>query len=340
MPLDAGEAAPVGDHAAKLIILEPGDVERADTSRGAPHDPAAVAILADVVFRRHVRQNFVPQEARILVGECIVLDTPHRPLADFARGDEDVDHDWYLLLGREIVENYLAACGAAALHEPLAILPDHQRRRVAGIVLGGDIDPVVALHAVIEPARVDELFREFAVRDARLLVRVRHISRDVGITAELLAIHHVIEGVGPADLEPGAESPGTALAGPLHGTGRLAIDVEGRPAGAIYGEQEVGAIAGDGNSLLDIGFRKLRKVRQRRERWNRNENPDYELEIAHLKRLSQESKAQRPNKRTASERPLPALVSARSGVCGAAPPSPGARNRFSSRPCCFVYRSK
>src|SRR2546422_458545 len=47
MPLNAGEAADVGKHAAKLLGLPPGDVESADPTRRAAGDAAAVSILAD-----------------------------------------------------------------------------------------------------------------------------------------------------------------------------------------------------------------------------------------------------------------------------------------------------
>ena len=84
-------------------------------------------------------------------------------LVDFrAFGDQtglnkDGDHDRDFFLENQIVENvddhaFGVALGVTGL---LAILEDHKRRGSFRIVLGGDVDPIVALHAAVRFAGVD-----------------------------------------------------------------------------------------------------------------------------------------------------------------------------------------
>ncbi len=286
MPLNAGEAADVGKHAAKLLGLPPGDVERADPTRRAAGDAAAVSILADIVFGVDFRQHLVAQKSGVLVGDGIVLDAAHGLGAHRARLNEDVNHHRDFLLVGEIIENNLGAGSAIALDAPLAILPDHQGGRLGGIVLSGNIDPVIALHALVNLARVHDLFRELAFGDAGMFVGVRTERRDIALAADPLSVDHVIKGVGPAGFELAGVSPNAILAA-LHGAGGLAVDEQGRRFGGLDSEQEVGAIADDGYALLHVVRGELRNIQLGRVRRKTGNCCDEECQETHEYRVKQ-----------------------------------------------------
>ena len=61
-PLNAGKAAHVREHAAELIRLLPGDIERADAARRNARDRPAICVAPDIVFRLNIRQDLVTQK--------------------------------------------------------------------------------------------------------------------------------------------------------------------------------------------------------------------------------------------------------------------------------------
>src|SRR5262249_30684588 len=173
MPLNTGEAANARQDAAELIGLPPCHIESTDAARRIAGDGAAVTILANVVLSVNFQKDFIAQETRVLVRNCVVLDAPHRALLNKSRRNEDVKHHRNLPFVREIIEDDLGARGAIALNQALTVTPDHQSRRFSRIVLSRHVDPVVALHPLVEVARMHKLLREPPVRNARLLVGIR-----------------------------------------------------------------------------------------------------------------------------------------------------------------------
>jgi hypothetical protein len=76
--------------------------------------------------------------------------------------DEDAYHHRDFLLRDQVIDNIERGIVAVAMDIPAAVLKDHERRRDFGVVTGGHVDPILALHAVIDFAGVDQLFRERA----------------------------------------------------------------------------------------------------------------------------------------------------------------------------------
>ena len=83
-----------------------------------------------------------------------------------ARVDEYADHDRDLLLRDQVVDHVERRVVAIAMDIASAVLKDHEGGGNFRIVAGGDVDPVLALHAVIDLAGVYQLFRELAGRHA------------------------------------------------------------------------------------------------------------------------------------------------------------------------------
>src|SRR5262249_9830967 len=195
-----------------------------------------------------------------------------------------MNHDWDLLLMRQIIEDDLRTGGAIALDQTLTVLPDHQRGSLARVILRRDICPVIALHPLVDLARVLHFFGELALRDARLRIRIGTIGGDVRLAALALSIHYVIEGVGPPGLELARPGPQGARA--LHGADGLAVDEKRRPAGGLDSEQEIRSIARDGGALFHFLRLELRNL----QLGGRDAGSDREKECqlkTHQKSLSQ-----------------------------------------------------
>ena len=92
---------------------------------------------------------------------------------DVAGIDEDADHHRDFLLGDQIVDDVERGIVAVAVDVPLAVLKDHERGGSFRIVLRGNVNPVIALHAVVDFAGVDDLVGECAGGNAGLLVGER-----------------------------------------------------------------------------------------------------------------------------------------------------------------------
>ena len=136
----------------------------------------------------------------------------------------------------------------------LAVLPDHQRGRNGRVVLRGHVDPVVALHAGVELARVHELFRNAALRHSRARVRQRPVRRHVIGAAEFLPVDQVVEPMRRADTQlPGVE-PQIASGNAAHGADRLIVDDERWLRRGLNGPDEVRAVRIERFSALDGRF--------------------------------------------------------------------------------------
>ena len=69
----------------------------------------------------------------------------------------------------EVVECVEGGVVALAVEVAFAVLKDHDGGGFFGVVLGGDVDPVVADHAVVDLAAQGEFFRECAGGHAGML---------------------------------------------------------------------------------------------------------------------------------------------------------------------------
>ena len=82
-----------------------------------------------------------------------------------------------------------------AVEIPLAVLKDHQGGWGFGVVLSGHVDPVVAFHAVVDFAGVNDLVGEFSCRNARLLVGVWGKGGEIEAAAEFLDVDEIVKGM-------------------------------------------------------------------------------------------------------------------------------------------------
>ncbi len=104
--------------------------------------------------------------------------------ADVAGIDEHDDHHRDFFLSDEIVHDVERFVFAFAIDVSLAILDDEKSGWNFGIVLRGDINPVIALHAVVDFAGVRQLFGELAGGHIGMLVGIGRIDRHVVAAAE------------------------------------------------------------------------------------------------------------------------------------------------------------
>lgn len=76
-PLDGGKAADGGVDAGELIGHEPGGVEGADSAGGFAGYGSAVGVLAELEGLFHVGENFLHEEAGVVVTDGVVFDGAH-----------------------------------------------------------------------------------------------------------------------------------------------------------------------------------------------------------------------------------------------------------------------
>src|SRR5437773_1487381 len=264
-PLNAGEAADVREHAAELIVLLPRGIECANAAGRDAGNRAAIGVLTDVVLCLDVGQNLIAQEARVPVRDRIVLDAPHLLLADRTWLNEHLDHHRNLFLGNQVVHDSQGARCAVSLDQVLAILPDHERRGNVLVVLRGHIDPVVALHAIVNLAGVDDFFRQRALWHAGPGVRIGTVRWHICRATSARAIHHVIETMHRAGLQPSRVVPEIALPGARHRPNGAVVDVNLRPHFGLNGPDKVRTFTGERRPLLELlfterGAKRFRKI--------------------------------------------------------------------------------
>src|SRR5579863_9658369 len=175
--------------------MPPSSVEGADAARGVPCNGMAVSITADVVLRIYLGQKLFIQESIILIGNYVVLDAAHGFLAHHAGRDQDMYDDRKLFLISQVIKYVLGPRDTVTLNQLITIIPNHEGRGRVWIVLGRGVHPIVALHTLVDPARVNHFLREFAFGNPRLQIGVRAVSMDVAQPAETLPVDYVIESV-------------------------------------------------------------------------------------------------------------------------------------------------
>src|SRR5262249_38781917 len=133
------------------------------------------------------------------------------------------------------------------------VLEDHQSRSRVGLVLSGDVDPVVAFHAVIDLADVGELIGEFAGSNAGLKVGKRRESRHIQLAAKLCTVDNVVKSMEFAQWLHARRCIPKVGAGKLvHLRTGDAVDDKVRFDLRLDDEEEIGTAPGPSGTFLQI----------------------------------------------------------------------------------------
>ncbi len=121
------------------------------------------------------------------------------------------------------------------------------------VVLGGDVDPVLAPHAVVDFAGVGEFGREGPGGHARLQIGEGSEDGEVEASAEGCTLDEVVEGVKMGDgLNAGSGVPEVGVGEALHGRLGGVVDDECRRGGGANAEEEIGSVAGPRVPLFEV----------------------------------------------------------------------------------------
>src|SRR6202000_2650389 len=123
--------------------------------------------VADGVVERAAHGVFQRAIPFLAIGFDEVVGRRAGRAADVARIDEHDDHDWNFFLGDQIVDDVERFVFSFAVDIAFAILNYEKSGWSLRIVLSGDVDPVIALHAVVDFAGGAESFRKRAGGEAR-----------------------------------------------------------------------------------------------------------------------------------------------------------------------------
>lgn len=137
---DVGEAADPGHHLAERLRPLPRRREGADApARGAAERPT-LRVRAQPHGSFHLRQGLFEQEARVPVGEGVVLDAAVAlAVGEHTGADEDAYRRRHVPVGDEVVED-----GGDPIFGAAAVLKDHRAGWLVAGPLGGDVQPPVA----------------------------------------------------------------------------------------------------------------------------------------------------------------------------------------------------
>ncbi len=150
---DVGEGADGGEDLAELVWTLPGDGEGADAAAAGTADRALVWVAGQSLDGADFGENFVEEEARVLIAEGIVFeasigDSP-RALGCGCSGvvtwiDEDADGGWHVTLVDELVKDGWHAPGSGGLHVVVPVLEDHDSHGFFGVGVGWKVEPPIA----------------------------------------------------------------------------------------------------------------------------------------------------------------------------------------------------
>src|SRR4029077_19839638 len=131
-------------------------------------------------------------------------------------------------------------------------------------VLRRHIDPVVALHAVINRARLDDFLRQSTLRHSGLRIRIGPVRRHIGRAAGARAIYQVIETMHRAGLQRSGVVPEIALSGARHRPAGAIVDVNLGPCFRFNGPDKIRPFPGKRRPLLQLlvperGAQRVRK---------------------------------------------------------------------------------
>ena len=180
-----GEASDVAEHLTELIRALPRYCERGNGARTRSADAMPLRVSRNVVVLVKHRQQFVHDDARVLVIEGVVLSRPVgvaiapiapdrlRLIGAAARIDENADHNGNLAAVDQAVHHHLRSNIALRGHESLPIVVNHQAGRSGRVVLRRHVDPIGMLSARIGNARKREWAANLAFRHSLLHQRIR-----------------------------------------------------------------------------------------------------------------------------------------------------------------------
>lgn len=153
-PANVREAADATDHFAKLIGAFPGDVERANGAAAESANGAAFGIFCEVIFPANFGKDFVEEEFGVFVAERIVFDAAvvGIPVVEVIEilhapgpgSDENSNRHRHLLFGDEIVHHDRKANDAVGVLRAMAVLENEDAGGLGRVVLGGNVNPVIA----------------------------------------------------------------------------------------------------------------------------------------------------------------------------------------------------
>ena len=172
---DVGETANMGNDFVKYIGAFPGNGEGANTAGADAADAAAFGIVGKVVGLANFGEYFFDNESGVGIGEGVVF---HRAVTacflafffqgEFAGVDEDADGDGHFAFVDEIVEYGGGTKVAGEADIAAAILEDHDTGGSLGVILSGDIEPIVAGGAFIDFAGGELMLCDGALGDSIL----------------------------------------------------------------------------------------------------------------------------------------------------------------------------
>jgi hypothetical protein len=171
---DVGEAADVADDLAESVGTLPRDGEGSDASRAVAAGDAAVGIGRELHGFADFGEDLFDEKAGVLTAEGVIFEAavfagflPFLRGGDDAGIDEDADGHGDVAGMDEIVEHGGGAEGSVGLDKSAAVEADEDAGRFGPVILGGDIDPVVALGAG-ENGTLPLVLSHFPLRDAFL----------------------------------------------------------------------------------------------------------------------------------------------------------------------------
>jgi len=225
--------------------------------------PWIARLYADVVLRVHLGEELLAQELGVLVRHRVVQHGADALAVDRAWRHEHMNHHRNLLVVNQVVGDFMKPVQAGtepalllqvARDVPLSVLPDHERRWHRGVVLRGHVNPVVALHAAVQLAGVDELLGDAALRHARPRVRERAVGGHVVRPAEALSVDEVVEPVRRADSQLSGVEPQVRSRNPAHRSDRLIVHDKRRLRRGFDGPDEIGSVRIERLAALNRGF--------------------------------------------------------------------------------------
>ena len=175
------KAADETGDAVERIGAAPGGHERRNSAGAGTRQTAVVRVAGDAVLLADFRQNLFQQEARVSVAKRVVFIAAAEtallrgrvPRRHDAGIHEHANGHGHALIRDQIVEDHRHAPTAGLTHHASAVLKNHEAGGLGGIVLGGNINPVIPRGARKNPAGGPTEFGHPSMRHVRLDLRIR-----------------------------------------------------------------------------------------------------------------------------------------------------------------------
>ncbi len=183
---DVGEAADVADDLAEEVGSLPRDGEGANSAGAGSTNDTLLRVLGQVVGLAYFGKEFGFEHAGVSVAEGVVFHAaiafspflagaPILSTFDFIHEDtgidEDPDGDGNVSLMNEVIEGESGAALSFLIDVSMAILKNHHRGGLGWVVLGGDIEVILAQGAFEDLAAM-LVAGDFAHGNALLTLRI------------------------------------------------------------------------------------------------------------------------------------------------------------------------